>query len=382
MLKILADENMPYVTQLFDSIGQVTQMPGRKMTCDDLVDVDILLVRSITVVNQQLLAKANRLQFVGSATIGTDHIDADYLEQRGITWTNAPGCNATAVAEYVISALLSLSSRFQLPLQKKRVAIVGAGNIGQRLAKKLSALNIEHFFCDPPLQRAGVEGDFRDMNEVAKADIISLHVPIIKAGLDKTANLIDRAFIKQLKPNTILINSCRGDVVNNQDLLSCLNEGQVLHAVMDVWQNEPMINQQLVDKVALATPHIAGYSLEGKARGTYMLYQRWCQINQQALDKKLHDLLPPPTIPNVVCQDWVNNRQLSKLVKLVYDIRDDDDLCRHLGLNGDGFDNLRKQYGVRREFSALTVYSDHHCTVDLAQLGFNSILNTPNNTGD
>ena len=135
MLKILADENMPYVTQLFDSIGQVTQMPGRKMTCDDLVDVDILLVRSITVVNQQLLAKANRLQFVGSATIGTDHIDADYLEQRGITWTNAPGCNATAVAEYVISALLSLSSRFQLPLQKKRVAIVGAGNIGQRLAK-------------------------------------------------------------------------------------------------------------------------------------------------------------------------------------------------------------------------------------------------------
>ena len=371
MLKILADENMPYVDQLFGTLGHVQTMAGREIVAADLVDIDILLVRSITKVNPQLLAQANKLKFVGSATIGTDHLDIDYLESNNIKWTNAPGCNATAVAEYVISALLTLQGRYKLTLHDKTVAIVGAGNIGQRLAKKLTALKIKHFFCDPPLARTGATGDFRDIEQVAQADIISLHVPIIRTGVDKTENLIDRDFLAKLKPDTIIINSCRGDVINNQDLLQCLTQGQQLKVVMDVWQHEPEINLDLMALVDIATPHIAGYSLEGKARGTYMLYQLWCQFNIQAVIKQLNDLLPPSAIKKIWCDVDTVNTPLVKLVRAVYDIRDDDDLCRAFATTGHGFDNLRKKYGVRREFSAVKLASSAEpLPLYLTQLGF------------
>jgi erythronate-4-phosphate dehydrogenase len=371
MLQILADENMPYVEQLFGDLGHVRTMAGRDITPTDLVGVDILLVRSITKVNRALLAQADRLKLVGSATIGTDHLDTDYLELCNIQWRNAPGCNATAVAEYVISALMTLAKRHQITLQQKVVAIVGAGNIGQRLAKKLAALDIDYFFCDPPLARSGVKGDFRDMAAVAKADIISLHVPMINNGVDKTVGLIDQEFLAQLKPDTILINSCRGDVVNNQHLLDCLNQGQKLRVVMDVWQNEPTICQELMANIDIATPHIAGYSLEGKARGTFMLYQQWCQLTEQAETKTFEQLLPSPAFNKLTFDLNAHHDGLSKLVRMVYDIRDDDELCRARGNTAQGFDNLRKQYDVRREFSALIVVSDEQKQQTiLNQLGF------------
>ena len=371
MLQILADENMPYVEQLFGELGNVRTKAGRDITSEDLIGVDVLLVRSITQVNKTLLSKADQLKFVGSATIGTDHLDIKYLEQRAIEWRNAPGCNATAVAEYVISALMTLSTRHEMILRDKVVAIVGAGNIGQRLAKKLSALNIAHFFCDPPLARAGAKGDYRDMAAVAQADIISLHVPMTKTGVDKTANLINRQFLSQLKPGTILINSCRGDVVNNQDLLEAINQGQSLHVVMDVWQNEPLICQELMNNVDIATPHIAGYSLEGKARGTFLLYQQWCQLAGQIQHKSLLQLLPHPTFNATNIDLNAQSDGLTKLVRMIYDIRDDDELCRTKADTGSGFDTLRKQYAVRREFSALTVVcNDEQQTNTLNQLGF------------
>jgi len=371
MLQILADENMPYVKQLFGELGHVRTMAGRDIACEDLIGVDVLLVRSITQVNQALLAQADCLKFVGSATIGTDHLDTEYLATRAIEWRNAPGCNATAVAEYVISALMTLSARHQMVLQDKVVAIVGAGNIGQRLATKLSALNIEHFFCDPLLAAAGAVGDYRGMAEVAQADIISLHVPMVKTGPHQTADLIDQQFLSQLKPGAVLINSCRGDVVNNQQLLTCINQGQQLHIVMDVWQNEPLINQELMTKVDIATPHIAGYSLEGKARGTFMLYQQWCLLSNQAQTTTLTQLLPEPAFNRLTLDFNAHNDGLTKLVRMIYDIRDDDELCRTKGLTAQGFDNLRKKYDVRREFSALTVMSDdEQQNTLLNQLGF------------
>jgi len=374
MINVLADENMPYVTELFGDFSTITFKAGREIISDDLVDVDVLLVRSITTVNDALLEKANKLKFVGSATIGLDHIDGDALDARHITWTNAPGCNAIGVAQYVLSSLLTLASRQSFDLKSKTVAIVGAGNIGKELSKILNALAINHFYCDPPLKDAGAQGDFRDMNEVMAADIISLHVPMTKGGAHPTYHLFDETRLKNLKNNTILINSCRGDVVDNDALNRMMSGEKQLTAVMDVWQHEPEINASLLEKVDIGSSHIAGYSFEGKARGTYMLYQRWCEINDTAPDKLLSSLLPQANINSITLSDKLNMTDIKQLVTLIYDVRDDDELVRQHGLTAKGFDNLRKQYKVRREFSAITVQATNEADASLLRnIGFNSV---------
>ncbi len=366
MLNVLADENMPFVDELFSGLANVKKMGGRDMRAEDLIDVDVLLVRSITKVNEQLLNRANRLRFVGTATIGVDHIDQDYLAERSIPWSSAPGCNATAVAEYVISALLAL-----VPgnLQGKTVAIVGAGNIGTRLAVKLEALGVNYFYCDPPKQRAGSEGDYRDLDAVTQADIISLHVPIIRKGIDCTEHMVNAEFLNRLKPGAVLINSCRGDVVDNQALREHLLTKPPLYTVMDVWQNEPMIDLELLKLVDIATPHIAGYSLEGKANGTFALYQKWCELSGEPAAVRVEDLLPKMAIDKVSINQGATEAVITKLVHLIYDIRDDDLLCRRQGIDAKGFDNLRKQYKVRREFSALSLDNTDNPML-LKQLGF------------
>jgi len=374
MLKILADENMPFVDELFSQYGDITKKAGRSMCADDLVDVDLLLVRSITRVNEELLSKANRLSFVGTATIGVDHIDQDYLAKRKIAWTSAPGCNATAVAEYVISSLVVLCNQSGESIEDKTVAIVGAGNIGTRLAAKLDGLGINHFYCDPPRQRAGAKGDYRDMDAVAGADVITLHVPITRSGIDTTEHLIDREFLKRLAPATILINSCRGDVVDNKALREHLSSGHQLRTVIDVWQNEPNIDHQLLELVDIATPHIAGYSLEGKANGTFFLYQYWCELTKNEQRCTVDGLLPAMEFSALSIRGDIAFSIWSRLVKLVYDIRGDDQLCRSAGFSAKGFDNLRKQYKVRREFSALSIISESRLgRQKLAKLGFNVI---------
>ena len=374
MINVLADENMPYVAELFGDFSTITFKAGREIVADDLVDVDVLLVRSITKVNEALIEKANKLSFVGSATIGLDHIDGACLDARNIMWTNAPGCNAVGVAQYVLSVLLILASRQSFDLQSKTVAIVGAGNIGKELSKILNALAINHFYCDPPLKDAGAQGDYRDMNEVMKADIISLHVPMTKDGDYPTYHMFDEARLGSLKENAILINSCRGDVVDNDALNRLLSSDKPLTAVMDVWQHEPKINASLLEKVDIGSSHIAGYSFEGKARGTYMLYQRWCEVNSYTPDKLLSALLPQANVSSIRLSNTLNIDDLKQLVTLIYDVRDDDELVRQHGLTAKGFDNLRKQYKVRREFSAITVQATNETDAKLLRdIGFNSV---------
>ena len=373
MINILADENMPYVQDLFGDFANIVFKNGREINPQDLIDIDVLLIRSITQVNETLLTQANVLKFVGSATIGTDHIDKIALDNRKITWSSAPGCNAIAVAQYVLSALVNLGAGQQFNVQDKTIAIVGAGNIGKQLAKLCDVLSINYFFCDPFIEKTDAQGDYRSINEVVKADIISLHVPITKEGEHPTYHLFDAARLTQLKPDAILINSCRGDVVDNEALVKHMNNTPEFTAVIDVWQNEPTINHQLLNLVNIATPHIAGYSLEGKARGTFMLYQKWCEINQQSVDKSLTSLLPTATVNTITLENSLTLNNIKQLVRLTYDIRDDDDLIRCFGKSGKGFDNLRKQYKVRREFSALTINAKNQTDVALlADLGFNS----------
>ncbi|WP_394130111.1 4-phosphoerythronate dehydrogenase [Shewanella maritima] len=389
-MKIIADENMPYVNPLFDDFGEVTFVNGRSIDPKQLVDADVLLVRSITQVNEALLADAKQLKFVGSATIGTDHVDQAYLAQRGIHFSNAPGCNATAVGEYAFIAMLELGRKFQQQLQGKVVGIVGAGNTGSAVEKCLRAYGVEVLLCDPLLQAQGDERDFVSLDEiVARADVVSLHVPLTLTGEHRTQFLFDEARLNQLKQGAWLLNCCRGDVVNNYDLIKVMQQRDDIKLVIDVWQNEPQPIDALVPLVDIATPHIAGYSLEGKAKGTYMLYQKLCEIINQAADKQLSELLPryfveqfslpmqtddkaakqtqqkPLSKPALASLKQQN--QLLTLCRMAYDIRDDDSLFRQIYSRPNGFDNMRKQHKHRREFSALNLLAKQNERVSESQ---------------
>ena len=221
-MKILVDENMPYARELFSRLGEVKAVAGRPVPVEALNDADALMVRSVTKVNEALLS-GKAIKFVGTATAGTDHVDQAWLQQAGIGFSAAPGCNAIAVVEYVFSALLMLAERDGFALADRTVGIVGVGNVGGRLQKRLEALGIKTLLCDPPRADRGDEGDFRSLDELVQdADILTFHTPLYKEGQYKTLHLADEALIRRLKPGTILINACRGPVVDNAALLQRL----------------------------------------------------------------------------------------------------------------------------------------------------------------
>lgn len=357
-MKIIADENMPYVEALFGDLGEIEFVNGRNLTAVQVSDADVLLVRSVTQVNAALLDKAQKLKFVGSATIGTDHVDVEYLSQRGIAFTNAPGCNATAVGEFAFIAMLELAQRFEKPLSGKVVGIVGAGNTGTAAAKCLEAYGLKVLLCDPVKAEQGDTRDFVSLDTlIAQADIISLHVPITKEGEHKTWYLFDEARLNQLKPNTWLLNCCRGEVIDNRALIKFKQQRDDVKLVLDVWEGEPNPMAELVALAEFATPHIAGYSLEGKARGTFMLYQKLCDELGVQAKQSLMSLLPPFQFSQIDLQDTLTESQLLSLSRLVYDLRDDDVKFRQCFATAAGFDQMRKNHTYRREFSAITLNS-------------------------
>lgn len=357
-MKIIADENMPYVEALFGDLGEIEFVNGRNLTAVQVSDADVLLVRSVTQVNAALLDKAQKLKFVGSATIGTDHVDVEYLSQRGIAFTNAPGCNATAVGEFAFIAMLELAQRFAKPLSGKVVGIVGAGNTGTAAAKCLEAYGLKVLLCDPVKAEQGDTRDFVSLDTlIAQADIISLHVPITKEGEHKTWYLFDEARLNQLKPNTWLLNCCRGEVIDNRALIKFKQQRDDVKLVLDVWEGEPNPMPELVALAEFATPHIAGYSLEGKARGTFMLYQKLCDELGVQAKQSLMSLLPPFQFSQIDLQDTLTESQLLSLSRLVYDLRDDDVKFRQCFATAAGFDQMRKNHTYRREFSAITLNS-------------------------
>ena len=373
-MKILVDENMPYARELFSRLGEVRAVPGRPIPTDALTDADALMVRSVTKVNEALLGD-KAIKFVGTATAGTDHVDQSWLTLAGIGFSAAPGCNAIAVVEYVFSALLMLAERDGFALADRTVGIVGVGNVGGRLQKRLEALGIKTLLCDPPRADNGDEGDFRSLDElVAEADVITFHTPLYKEGQYKSLHLADEALIRRLKPGTILINACRGPVVDNAALLKCLEEGQNLSVVLDVWEPEPDLNLALLDKVDLGTSHIAGYTLEGKARGTTQVFEAYSQFIGQPQEVALSTLLPAPEFGRISLHGPLDQPTLKRLAHLVYDVRRDDAPLRKVaGIPGE-FDKLRKNYLERREWSSLTVECDDADAAELLQkLGFNAV---------
>jgi len=373
-VKILVDENMPYARDLFARLGEVTAVPGRPIPVEKLDDADALMVRSVTKVNSQLLDGKN-VRFVGTATAGTDHVDQDYLAQAGIAFSAAPGCNAIAVVEYVFSALLMLAVRDGFKLTDRTVGIVGVGNVGGRLQKRLEALGVRTLLCDPPRAANGEPGDFQPLDKlVEEADILTFHTPLYKDGPYKTWHLADEALISRLKPGTILINACRGAVVDNAALLKCLEAGQKLSTVLDVWEPEPDLNVALLEKVDIGTAHIAGYTLEGKARGTTQVFEAYSAFIGKPQQIALDTLLPAPEFGRITLHGPLDQATLKRLVHLVYDVRRDDAPLRKVaGVAGD-FDKLRKHYLERREWSSLFVQCDDASAAALlSALGFNAV---------
>lgn len=368
MLNIVADENMPHVRELFGELGNVQLLPGRAMTPEQISDADVLLVRSVTRVNAALLAKATRLKFVGTATIGTDHIDKALLAERQIAFTSAPGCNRISVGDYVTSALLVLAERHALTLSALSLAVIGAGNTGSDVAAKAAALGMRVLRCDPPRQRRE-GGEFVSLEEALDADVVSFHVPLTRQGDDATFHLLDAKRIAALRAGQCLINASRGEVWDNQALLQRQQGPLPLSLVMDVWENEPEVLAELVPHTEIATPHIAGYSLEGKARGTWMLYEALCQWLGQPASRRLHTLLPAPDVMSLTLGQQPDQALIGRLVHLVYDVRRDDArFRRELGIAG-SFDQQRKCYPERREFSSLQIAGNGPLAT-LAALGF------------
>ncbi len=373
-MKILVDENMPYAVELFSRLGNVQAVPGRPIPQDALNDADALMVRSVTKVNEALLA-GKPVKFVGTATAGTDHVDDAWLQQQGIGFSAAPGCNAIAVVEYVFSSLLILAQRDGFQLRDKTVGIVGVGNVGSRLNARLRALGIRTLLCDPPRADRGDEEAFSSLDQlVAEADILTFHTPLNMSGPYSTHHLVDADLLARLPADRILINACRGEVVDNAALLDALNGAKKLTAVLDVWEPEPDLSLALLDKVAIGTAHIAGYSLEGKARGTTQVFEAFSQFIGQPQKVPLEELLPAPEFPVVSFSGELNEARLLRLIHLVYDVRRDDAPLRRVAGKAGEFDKLRKFYEERREWSSLKVICDNPATVELLnKLGFTAV---------
>ena len=373
-MKILFDENMPYAKEFFSGFCEIDELipfSGRGLTAQQVSDADVLLVRSITQVNEALLKDNKNISFVGTATIGTDHIDQNYLAKRNIAFHSAPGCNAISVAEYVISSLVTLAERYLLNLSKLNVGIIGGGNTGTRLSEKLTALGIKHKICDPLLEQNPQDSrEFVSLDEVLNCDVISLHVPKVVGGNYPTYHLLNEARLNKLTAQQILISACRGEVIDNKALLALKQQGHGLKVVLDVWEGEPEVLTPLIEYTEIATAHIAGYSLEGKSRGTEMLYQALCQHSKIEPKCKLVDLLPTASVSAIKLNHEFKQVMLNQLVKLVYDVRRDDAIFRQQLLT-QGFDSLRKNHPIRREFSAVQVALLSNASSDVPhRLGF------------
>ena len=357
---IVADENIPLIDAFFAQFGEIRRLPGRQITRADVHDADVLLVRSVTKVDRDLL-EGSAVRFVGTCTIGTDHLALDYFQQEGMQWSSAPGCNARGVVDYVLGSLLTLAEIEGAALHQRTYGVVGAGEVGGRLVSVLKGLGFNVLVCDPP--RQAVEGDgYVSLEQIIeRCDVISLHTPLDKSGEHPTWHLFDHQRLNQLKQGTWLINASRGPVIDNNALRDVLTQREDLQAVLDVWEAEPQVDVELADLCVLATPHIAGYSLDGKQRGTAQIYQAFCDFLGQEAVIKLADLLPAPWLAKVELSAesdpaWA----LAMLCRGVYDPRRDDaDFRRSLvGTVQEqklAFDALRKHYPVRREIEGLPV---------------------------
>ncbi len=358
VVKIVCAHSVLAAREAFSTLGEVVVLPDREICREHLMDADALIIRSKTRVTRELL-EGTSVRFVGTATAGFDHIDAEACRALDVAWTAAPGCNATSVAEWFVAAMLVWSRRRGVPLDGRTLAVVGVGQVGRRVVQRAEILGMSVLQNDPP--RALAEGNpiFRPLEEILPhADVVTLHVPLTDTGPFATRQMVNHRFLSLLKPGAVFVNASRGEVVDESALHLALESGQVSDAILDVWDHEPDIDPTLLERALLGTPHIAGYSWDGKLAGTVQVYLALCrfwEISPTWDPTTVRPDAPPPEIH--VCADHRDDESLlHEVVRGVYDIERDD-----RALRGEGappteplparFERLRKQYPVRREFA-------------------------------
>lgn len=351
MSLIVADENMPALS-LFSDAATVVKKPGRYLTKEEVGDADTLLVRSITQVNASLLA-GSAVRFVGSATIGTDHVDTAWLAEQGICFAHAPGCNAIAVAEYVLQAVLSWLVEQQKELSGTSIAVLGLGNVGRKVAQYCQALGLTVLAVDPPLAENQPQATWHNLQQALSADIITCHVPLTKTGAHATYHLLNADRLAALQPTQLLVNSSRGPVVDNKALAELLRIGKGPTTILDVWEHEPHVDKELFSLVRRGTPHIAGYSAEGKWRGTWMLHQAWQAWRGHAEDRRAMPELAPARQWHAPVQTAAD---VLALLRSQYCLKEDHQaLEKSLSEKNpaQAFDRLRREYGQRYELAGM-----------------------------
>jgi erythronate-4-phosphate dehydrogenase len=357
---VVVDSKNPFLSDALSSFAEVRQLSTSAITKDALRDVDAVVVRSETKVGPALLENT-AVRFVGTATIGTDHVDTEYLERCSIGFASAPGSNANSVAEYLAAALLEAAARLGFALNGKTLGVVGVGNVGSRVVRVGKALGMHVIQNDPPRARATGSTGFVSLDDLMDADVITLHVPLTRDGQDATHHLFNRERLRTMKPGSILVNSARGPVVESRALHSVLASGSLRAAILDVWEGEPDVDPQLIDLVMLGTPHIAGYSFDGKVNAAHMMFD--AITRHFGVDKCWPEpaLMPAPRVERIVLQAEGGQQELIRqVVASCYSIIDDDRRFRTLGtMNNEErrteFRRQRSSYPTRREFRATRV---------------------------
>jgi erythronate-4-phosphate dehydrogenase len=363
-MKLVADKNIPYLTGVLEPFfSEVQYLSGSQITREVVRNADALLIRTRTICNEKLL-KGSKVKFIGSATIGYDHIDTQYCDEHGIIWATAPGCNSGGVLQWLVCALLHISQSKKISLEGKTLGVVGVGNVGSKIARAGEALGMNVICCDPPRKRKENLNDFVDFKTIAQtADIITFHVQLNRSGADATYHLANDAFFTNIKPNTIILNSSRGEVVDAHSLVNAIQSRKVAASALDVWEGEPNVSPEIVKFIDIATPHIAGYSLEGKVNGTKMIVD--ALSNYFNLGIEPWNPTPNPTDDKVIIK--LPKEFISAITK-TYDIASDDIKFRS---NLGDFEKLRNEYKYRREFSAHIVETaDKDFAEKFAKLGF------------
>ena len=353
-MKIIIDDKIPYIQLALGPFGEVVYLPGKKTTPEVVKDADAIITRTRTKCNEKLLAGSS-VKIIASATIGFDHIDTGYCDKAGIVWTNAPGCNSKSVEQYIASALIVMADKQGFALKDKTIGIVGVGNVGSKVARIAGIFGMKVLLNDPPRARKEGQNGFVDLDEILeKADIITLHVPLNPEGIDKTVHLADGSFFSKVKKRPVFINSCRGEVVVKESLKKAIRMGLVSGTVIDCWENEPDIDTVLLELIDLGTPHIAGYSKDGKANGTSMSVQAISRFFGLGIDDwECKDVeLPMSTHIEINGMGKTEQQILSEAILATYNIRNDDQALRDAI---ESFEKLRGDYPVRREFSVFTI---------------------------
>ena len=372
-MKIVCDNKIPFLRGAFEPWAEVVYLPGSETTPGVVRDADAVVTRTRTRCDAALLAGSS-VRVVASATIGFDHIDTGWCEAHGVIWRNAPGCNSRSVEQYIAAALCALARRHGLRLDALTLGVVGVGNVGSKVAEAAAALGMRVLLCDPPRARREGAAGFVDLDTlVARSDIVTLHVPLNREGEDATWHLFDAARLATLRPDQFLINSSRGPVVDNAALKAALRAKALRGAVLDVWEGEPEPDRDLMDLLDIATPHIAGYSADGKATGTQMSVRTVAAVLGLPLADWRPADIPAPAQPLAFTLDATGkSRQevLSEAILYTYDILADD---RALRAHPERFEQLRGDYPVRREPAAFTLRlqgGDPALAAPLAALGF------------